>query len=313
MPPFYGKTDVEMNRRIRAGHYRFPDKYWSNISASAKDFISRLLTVDPAKRMSACDALQHGWMVSIGLHTNDLFADKGGAGVPELQARFGEFNLERRATIQTHTAMRDLLGLPEEEVELHRFRTAHAERAGHLVVTPAHLAFLAYDQSSMFSVPISEIVALRPATLSTHAAASDSSLRMDLSNGRTLQFDGFWERDECSHLLQACGRSVKHEILVESAEGGAPAAKSAALGAGAAHRGAEEAEAAAAAQQRVAAAADSATLEAGSLQVGMAVARSAISRALAAPAMAEDAPRNVRRGSGSRSPRTSSGLLVAIG
>ena len=25
-PPFYGKTDAEMNRRIKNGHYRFPEK-----------------------------------------------------------------------------------------------------------------------------------------------------------------------------------------------------------------------------------------------------------------------------------------------
>jgi serine/threonine protein kinase len=31
-PPFYGKTDAEMNRRIKLGQYRFPDKYWASIS-----------------------------------------------------------------------------------------------------------------------------------------------------------------------------------------------------------------------------------------------------------------------------------------
>lgn len=156
-PPFYGKTDVEMNRRIKAGQYRFPDKYWASISVSAKDFISRLLTVDPTRRMSASEALQHDWMVSIGLHTNDLFADSPRTGVPVMQARFDEFNIERRATARSHQDMKALLGLPEEEEALHTFRCSHSYQTGHLVLTPGHLAFLAYDQSTMFSLPIGQI------------------------------------------------------------------------------------------------------------------------------------------------------------
>ena len=62
-PPFYGKTDAEMNRRIKQGFYRFPDKYWSHISGAAKDLIGRLLTVDPARRMTAAEALQHDWVM----------------------------------------------------------------------------------------------------------------------------------------------------------------------------------------------------------------------------------------------------------
>ena len=213
-PPFHGKTEAEMNRKVLGGSYRFPERYWGKISGSAKDFIARLLQVDPARRMTACEALQHGWMVSIGLHTNDLFADVGGGGVPEMQARLHEFNLERRSTAQAHSEMREMLGLPEEEDELQRFRTSHSGRTGHLVVTPAHLAFLAYDQSKMFSVPISEVVSLRRARLLTHSAASDNSLIAAMSNGVQLQFDGFWERDECAQLLQACARFIKHEITL---------------------------------------------------------------------------------------------------
>ena len=68
-PPFYGKTDAEMNRRVKQGLYSFPDKYWSHISTEAKHFIGRHLTVDPERRISAAEALQHDWIVSIGIHT----------------------------------------------------------------------------------------------------------------------------------------------------------------------------------------------------------------------------------------------------
>ena len=164
-PPFYGKTDAEMNRRIKLGMYKFPEKYWASISQPAKDFISRLLTVDPTKRMSAAEALQHDWIVAIGIHTTDLFASGGAMkGVPVMQARFGEFNQERRGEQRQHSrGLKDLFALPEDEEELHDFRCSHANKTGHLVLTPAHLGFLAYDQSTMFSFPIGAVTQMRGA------------------------------------------------------------------------------------------------------------------------------------------------------
>ena len=120
----------------------------------------------------------------------------------------------------------------QDEEELHHFRCSHADRTGHLVLTPAHVAFLAYDQSTMFSVPIEAILRLRAARSLTWAAASDNSLILTLSNGRRVQFDGFWERDECIALLHACGRYLKHTITVEEASEEAPAPATSAPGVG---------------------------------------------------------------------------------
>ncbi|KAL1528005.1 hypothetical protein AB1Y20_009376 [Prymnesium parvum] len=181
-PPFYGKTDAEMNKRIKTGHYRFPEKYWAHVSADAKDFISRLLCVDPTRRMSASEALQHNWMVQIGIHTNDLFNMQGYHGVPVMQARFDEFNHERRS------------------------------------MTRRHLAFLAYDQSTMFSLPITEVCSVQPVRAHEEMAESDHSILLSISNGKQVQFDGFWEREGCLELLQACGRFLKHQLVVEPAE-----------------------------------------------------------------------------------------------
>lgn len=40
----------------------FDDEKWKQISPLAMDFIQRILEVDPAKRMSASEALQHKWL-----------------------------------------------------------------------------------------------------------------------------------------------------------------------------------------------------------------------------------------------------------
>lgn len=48
---------------IIRGAYRFePKEYWSNVSDVAKDFVSRCLTVDPAQRITAEQALAHPWL-----------------------------------------------------------------------------------------------------------------------------------------------------------------------------------------------------------------------------------------------------------
>ena len=50
------------------------------------------------------------------------------------------------------------------------------------------------------------------------SSASDSSLRVRLSNGKTLTFDGFWEREACIELLHACARFVGHTIHVDESK-----------------------------------------------------------------------------------------------
>lgn len=210
-PPFYGKTDAEMNRRIKAGQFKFPEKYWSSISAASKDFITRLLTVDPSRRMTASEALQHEWIVSIGIFTNNLFSQS-----THLRHRFGEFNLERRYSGQAQTLLQDLLGLPADDEELRRFRCSHCDQLGHVIVSAHHMAFLAYDQSIMLAMPISALNTITTARYLSWSAESENSLKLQFSNDKVLQFDGFWERDDFVHLLQACGRHVDHKITVIS-------------------------------------------------------------------------------------------------
>jgi len=61
-PPFYNDQLPELFEQIMKADYDFPEDYWRDISQDAKDFISRLLVVDPKKRMTGKEALNHKWL-----------------------------------------------------------------------------------------------------------------------------------------------------------------------------------------------------------------------------------------------------------
>lgn len=61
-PPFNGNSDKDILVRVKSGKFVFPDSEWKTVSASAKDFVSKLLELKPANRMSAKEALEHPWI-----------------------------------------------------------------------------------------------------------------------------------------------------------------------------------------------------------------------------------------------------------
>ncbi|XP_052800503.1 phosphorylase b kinase gamma catalytic chain, skeletal muscle/heart isoform-like [Mya arenaria] len=58
-PPFWHRKQMQMLRMIMQGNYKFGSPEWDDVSQAAKDLISNLLVVDPRKRLTANDALQH--------------------------------------------------------------------------------------------------------------------------------------------------------------------------------------------------------------------------------------------------------------
>lgn len=61
-PPFNGANDKEVLSKVRAGKFNFDSSAWREVSDSAKDFITQLLTIDTEKRPNAQEALKHDWI-----------------------------------------------------------------------------------------------------------------------------------------------------------------------------------------------------------------------------------------------------------
>lgn len=62
-PPFYGDDDASVLELTSKGEFRFFSPEWDEVSTEAKDFITKLIQVNPSKRMSASEALKHPWIV----------------------------------------------------------------------------------------------------------------------------------------------------------------------------------------------------------------------------------------------------------
>jgi calcium-dependent protein kinase len=59
--PFFGSESEQM-QNIRKAKFAMIPEIWKTISDEAKDFIFKLLEVDPSKRLTAQSALQHSWI-----------------------------------------------------------------------------------------------------------------------------------------------------------------------------------------------------------------------------------------------------------
>ena len=62
-PPFNGESNSETHRAVLRGRYHFAKEEWSCISSEARDFVRRLLRMDPRQRMTVEEALTHPWIV----------------------------------------------------------------------------------------------------------------------------------------------------------------------------------------------------------------------------------------------------------
>jgi calcium/calmodulin-dependent protein kinase I len=104
--PFDEKSQDLLFKRIRAGDYTFHPEFWDPVSNDAKDLIRALLTVDPRKRLTAEQALQHTWMTV----SDDVLASMDlGANLTELK----RFNAKRKfkAAVKTIIATQKLTSL----------------------------------------------------------------------------------------------------------------------------------------------------------------------------------------------------------
>uniref|UniRef100_A0A8K9XB62 calcium/calmodulin-dependent protein kinase n=1 Tax=Oncorhynchus mykiss TaxID=8022 RepID=A0A8K9XB62_ONCMY len=61
-PPFWDEDQHRLYQQIKAGAYDFPSPEWDTVTPDAKDLINKMLTINPAKRITTAEALKHPWI-----------------------------------------------------------------------------------------------------------------------------------------------------------------------------------------------------------------------------------------------------------
>ncbi|XVF26034.1 hypothetical protein REPUB_Repub13aG0265300 [Reevesia pubescens] len=62
VPPFWAETEKGIFDAIIEGELDFESQPWPLISESAKDLVRKMLTMDPKKRLTSAQVLEHPWM-----------------------------------------------------------------------------------------------------------------------------------------------------------------------------------------------------------------------------------------------------------
>ncbi|KAJ9567944.1 hypothetical protein OSB04_003910 [Centaurea solstitialis] len=66
VPPFWAQTEKGIFDEILKGYVDFESDPWPSISTSAKDLVQRMLTLDPKKRITSAEVLEHPWIKEDG-------------------------------------------------------------------------------------------------------------------------------------------------------------------------------------------------------------------------------------------------------
>lgn len=71
-PPFHHENQGVLFRKIKMGKFEFDSPYWDNVSAEAKNLISRMLVINPIERWTAAQLLDHTWITGANVNTVQL-------------------------------------------------------------------------------------------------------------------------------------------------------------------------------------------------------------------------------------------------
>ena len=113
IPPFHDKTPEKVFENILSGHIEWHEDY-VEVSPEAKDFMQRLMTLDPAKRLGANGADEvkaHPFFTGIDwdqrTKTNAIYrivSDKHEGWSPHVDKEFGNYDYLLGIDVRSHLA-----------------------------------------------------------------------------------------------------------------------------------------------------------------------------------------------------------------
>ena len=233
-PPFYGDNDAQMFRKIKAGTFKFLSPYWDPISQDAKDFVSKLLVVDPKKRLTCAEALKHKWLMNEQVNSKNLFepggtegqggvtqreqqasAEAGGGGgeADGMHQMFVDFNIDRKVGAGMES-LRKTFNLPADALRLRKSKCALVSQLGSMYVTSYHVCFIG-GLGKKLAIPFADLKKVAKAKRFRLSPGKGHALHLTVAGGNTYQFNAFLDRDETYAALMAQAKVVSADIIFE--------------------------------------------------------------------------------------------------
>uniref|UniRef100_A0A0P5JX96 phosphorylase kinase n=1 Tax=Daphnia magna TaxID=35525 RepID=A0A0P5JX96_9CRUS len=95
-PPFWHRKQMVMLRNIMEGRYSFTSPEWDDITDAPKDLISKLLILDPKRRLTVDEALKHEFFQVLRPDDFSIISSSTGLGAPGTTHYHGRvFNARR--------------------------------------------------------------------------------------------------------------------------------------------------------------------------------------------------------------------------
>nr|XP_045625988.1 serine/threonine-protein kinase H1 homolog [Procambarus clarkii] len=77
--PFFDRERIRLYKKILKGRYALSDEVWEEVSESGRDFVRRVLEVNPQLRLTAVEALAHKWILAHHSSTSQQSQSPGGS------------------------------------------------------------------------------------------------------------------------------------------------------------------------------------------------------------------------------------------
>ena len=154
-PPFTGKTTDELLSNVSKGEYKMDGSYWSSISKNAKNLVKSLLDLDPNKRLTAQQALDHPWI----LDNNKIELSNNILSFQSVLKNIRNFNAGEKFQQATIAYIVHFLCLPSEMDELKKvFQIIDINKDGKLTYSELKNGFEKVVGSELSGIELNKII-----------------------------------------------------------------------------------------------------------------------------------------------------------
>mmetsp|Transcript_19140 Transcript_19140/g.34908 ORF Transcript_19140/g.34908 Transcript_19140/m.34908 type:complete len:506 (-) Transcript_19140:2424-3941(-) len=135
--PFIGPDSKTILARVKKAKYKLEGQTWDSVSDMGKDLVRKLMEPDPARRLSAEDALNHQW-ITIHNSANPPKTEYIEAGLQSLKSFRATSKLKQAACVFISSQM---IGEKEKQVLTTAFKALDTNNDGKLSASELEIGF----------------------------------------------------------------------------------------------------------------------------------------------------------------------------